>query len=241
MFGEKNKEKEGKMCQFFSGIITDKNKNAIYDLDKDSHEDLIEKAGLKDDTSKPNFVRVELLPQDGNVFNHDLKNWKLKLDQDFKPDWFDLEKSEELMKKKLQEVFDKRFIVDDKAWQERKGQRLFIKNSNVIGRENCSIVGWGNCSIVGWGNCSIEGRENCSIEGRENCSIEGRGNCSIVGWENCSIEGRGNSQILLPDYYYQNSKIKDVKDNASVKDVKNNKIIVANPKIKLVRFKKKSK
>ena len=62
------------MCQFHSGIITYKNKRAITNLDKDSHTDLLEQAGLKDDTSNPNFVRVEILPQDGDIFNHKESN-----------------------------------------------------------------------------------------------------------------------------------------------------------------------
>ena len=61
---------------------------------------MVEKFKLKDDSKQPNFVRVELLPQDNDIFNHDLKNWKLKVDQDFKPDWFDLDVSEKLMKEK---------------------------------------------------------------------------------------------------------------------------------------------
>ncbi len=41
------------MCMFKSGIITFKNKSVIHDLDNDSHEDLIKKAGLDDSTKEP--------------------------------------------------------------------------------------------------------------------------------------------------------------------------------------------
>ena len=71
------------MCQFFSGIIT--REETIWDYDDDSHEVLIKKAGLNDSSRSPNFVRVELLPKDGDIFNHDLKNWHLNIDQDFRP------------------------------------------------------------------------------------------------------------------------------------------------------------
>ena len=97
------------MCQFFSGIIEYKHKGVIYDLDKDSHEDLIKKGNLDDSKREPNFVRVELLPQDNNIFNHKLDNWKLKIDQDFIPNWFDEQKAEKQMKEAIKEVWKERF------------------------------------------------------------------------------------------------------------------------------------
>jgi hypothetical protein len=57
-----------------------------------------------------------------------------------------------------------------------------------------------------------------------------------VARENSSVEARENSQILLP--YDYPVKIKGVYDNASVKDIPHSKIIIANPKLKLVKFKR---
>lgn len=70
------------MCQFFSAIIT-KNKTH-YNLDHDDHGRLLRELKIKDNHCSPNFVRVELLPEDGDIFNHSIKNWKLKVDQDFR-------------------------------------------------------------------------------------------------------------------------------------------------------------
>ena len=68
------------MCQIKSGIVL---KNSVYcPLDTDSHEDMIEELKLNDRTTEPDFVRVEIVPADGDIFNHTLENWKLKLDQD---------------------------------------------------------------------------------------------------------------------------------------------------------------
>ena len=96
------------MCRFFSAIV--QKKNIIWDIDIDNHTTLLEKAGIKDVKTDPNFVRVELLPQDNDIFNHDLKNWKLRVDQDFKPEWFDESAAEKQMKKIIGDVFVRRFI-----------------------------------------------------------------------------------------------------------------------------------
>ena len=202
------------MCQFKSGLIL-KNKT-ICPLDHDNHEEMIKKAGLKDNGYSPKFVRVEIHPIDGNIFNHDLKNWKLIVDQDYRPDWFEEKWTEEEMKKELQILFKERFIIDDKTWQKREGQRIFVKNSSVVAWENSSVVARENSSVVAWENSSV------------------------VAWENSSVVARENSQILLPtaSWYSQNTKIKGVYDLASIKDLKNNKIIVASKELKKVIWKK---
>ena len=119
------------MRQFHSGIITYKNKRAITNIDEDSHTELLEQAGLKDDTVNPNFVRVEILPQDGNIYNHKMSNWELQVDQDLIPDWFDKKKAETLMKKSLKNVFKHRFVMPGDTVDEITEGRWFINGGTV--------------------------------------------------------------------------------------------------------------
>ena len=59
------------MCNFKSALVL---KNKIFmPLDYDVHEQMIKELGLDDKTSSPNFVRVEITPIDGDIFNHNLK------------------------------------------------------------------------------------------------------------------------------------------------------------------------
>jgi hypothetical protein len=216
------------MCKFLSGIIT-KNKT-IYDLDKDSHEDLIIKAGLKDTSRNPNFVRVELVPIDGDVFNHNPKNWKLEVDQDFRPEWFSKDFADAEMRKALADVINQRFIINDKSLQKRTGQRIYTKNSSVEAWGNSSVVAWGNSSVVARGNSSVEAWENSSVEAWGNSSVEAWGNSSVVAWE--------NSLVVIP--CSTDIKIKGIYDNASIKDLSGKPIIyVANKDMKLKVWRKK--
>jgi hypothetical protein len=100
------------MCQFMSGIITQK--ETLFDLDNDSHEFLVEKYKLDDKTKEPDFVRVELVPKDGNVFNHKKSNWELKVDQDFQPEWFSKKFAEKEMRIALVQRIDQRFVIGRK-------------------------------------------------------------------------------------------------------------------------------
>ena len=184
------------MCQFFSAIIT---KNGIiFNSATDSHEDLLEQAGIKDDSSSPDFVRVELLPKDHDIFNHQLDNWELKVDQDIIPAWFNKESTESKAKEAIQQVWGEIFFIDlQDKWQLVKNKsRIFVKNSKIIGYGNCQIEGYGNCQIKGYDNCQIKGSGNCQIKGSDNCQIEGYDNCQIEGYDNCQIKGYGNCQIL---------------------------------------------
>ncbi len=97
------------MCQIKSGIVL---KNSVYcPLDTDSHEEMLKELKLNDTTDKPDFVRVEIVPKDGNIFNHTLDNWVLRVDQDFKPDWFSERFALVEMQKELQVWWKERFCL----------------------------------------------------------------------------------------------------------------------------------
>jgi len=85
---------------------------------------------IKDDSLNPNFVRVELLPKDGDIFNHSIKNWNLKVDQDLIPDWFDKEKVERACKSAIKKVFKERFLIG-KNVDEIKGNLRGVKDSHI--------------------------------------------------------------------------------------------------------------
>jgi hypothetical protein len=117
------------MCKFFSAVIT--KKSVIWDIDNDSHEFLLEKAGIKDTKADPSFVRVELLPVDGNIFNHALKNWKLQVDQDYRPEWFDEADAERRVKKLITTVFKERFVINRTVNNITSG-RWFVGTGGIV-------------------------------------------------------------------------------------------------------------
>ena len=75
------------MCQLKSGIIL---KNRVFVPEYDSHTEMLEELGIKDDylNASKTFIRVELSPTDGDVFS-DIDTWKLSVDQDIMPEWYD--------------------------------------------------------------------------------------------------------------------------------------------------------
>ena len=225
------------MCRMMSGIIT-LNKT-IYDLDNDSHEALIQKEGLKDEGEHPDFVRVEIVPKDGDVFNHDLKNWELCVDQDFKPDWFNKEFALVEMQKAVQELWAERFLIDDKSGKVIKEGRWFLKNSHAVLWGSSHAVLWGSshAELQGSSHAVLRESSNAVLLESSHAALRGsshavlRGSSRAVLLESSHAELRESSQGIIP--YSKDVVIKSIHDQASVKDLSGKPIIyVADSKLK---------
>ena len=143
------------MCQFKSFIAL--KYKIFFDFKNYIHSNLLEKLGIRDDylNASKTFVRCEMVPADGDLFNHAPKNWKLNVDQDITPDWFDVSEVEHRFKRHLKEIFDKCFAVNDDTWKEYRDTRLFVKNSKVK-TFNSSVEAYGNSSVKAYGNSSVK-------------------------------------------------------------------------------------
>ena len=76
------------MCSFKSGVIF-KNRVVLAPDGNESHSDLLESLGIRDDylSASTLFVRVELTPKNNNKAMP-VQDWEYIVDQDIKPDWF---------------------------------------------------------------------------------------------------------------------------------------------------------
>ena len=77
------------MCKFFSCCV-DKKGHVYWEPGVNNHE-IVEIFKLKDDTDNQQelkFARVEITPKDGDIFNKNIDNWGLRIDEDIIPEWF---------------------------------------------------------------------------------------------------------------------------------------------------------
>ena len=94
------------MCQFVSLIITKDNEYYLHDVD--SHEQIIDKFGFRDDGINPQWVRVELIPKRSKtLIDTNPSNWDLAVDQDYIPDWYNEEGKEKIFTRCWTRVLDK--------------------------------------------------------------------------------------------------------------------------------------
>ena len=177
------------MCQLKSGIIL---KNRVFVPEYDSHTEMLEELGIKDDylNASKTFVRVELSPTDGDVFS-DIDTWKLKVDQDITPDWYD------------EDTYKPQIVEAVKEW---------AKNHLHIGVDNLNI----NTGI----NHYIKDCREVDIRG--NATVKDiYGNAIVKNICGNAIVDYICGSATVKDVY-GNATVKDIYGNATVKDIYDN-------------------
>lgn len=127
------------MCRLKSGIIL---KDRIFVPEYDSHTKMLEELGIEDNyfTASKTFVRFELSPKDNDVFS-DIDDWRLNIDQDIVPDWYDAE------------IYKSRIIERVKDWA-KEHIHIGINNLNIDSGDNHYIKDCKNVHI--YGNATID-------------------------------------------------------------------------------------
>ena len=157
------------MCRFKSGIIL-KNKIVIAPEDNESHSDLLESLGIKDDYigASKTFVRAELVPKKDDEWWIDPaekpEKWVFVVDQDIIPDWFDKETHEKEFRESVCDWWRKHVLVDKKLEELKTGfyrlKRCEVKKllNDVRVMLGSSQVGemWGSSQVgVMWGSSQV--------------------------------------------------------------------------------------
>ena len=229
------------MCQIKSGIVL---KDRVFmPLDYDSHEEMVEELKLNDSTKEPQFVRVEVTPKDGDIFNHNLKNWELQIDQDLIPKWFNKNQSEKEAKEKLKEWFETRFAIG-KVDRINKGRWFIGKNAQVK-----YIHGSAQVEYI---------RDSAQVEyicgSAQVKYIHGSAQVKYISGSAQVGSIRDSAQV---EYIYGSAQVENIKDRAvccftadtaKFKTIKDNgmailyykdnpEIVVASKKIKLIKIK----
>ena len=215
------------MCKFFSGVVIDKGKKLLWHPDIDSHTELLEKFGLNDEKTDPNFVRIEFTPPNGNVFNHDFSKWNFKTDQDFKPDWYDEDEAKDIALNEVKKLIDERFVIN-RTIDEIKDGRWWVKDGVVKLFSGGTLQDfWGGSLQEFWGGTLQDFWGGTLQNFRGGTLQEFRGG-TLQNFSGGTLQNfRGGT--------LHNFK----KDGTGIlRKLSENKIIVANPDIKLELYKK---
>ena len=126
------------MCKLKSAIIL---KNRIFMPEYDSHSKMLEELGITDDyfNASKVFVRAELVPENEDVFS-DIDGWKLEVDQDITPEWFDEKDCAERMRKAVKEWANTHIFIGQNDMKISHGENIFIKDcKNVDICDNATV------------------------------------------------------------------------------------------------------
>ena len=148
------------MCQFKSAICL---KDRVFVPDYDSHSKMLEELHIEDDFAHASkvFVRVELVPEDGDKTS-DVDEWKLNVDQDVLPDWWDENDCLPRIKAAV------------KAWCD-----IHILRDGMHTVRDGIWYAWGNASVGAHGNASVKAFDDASVEAFDEASVEAFDEASV--------------------------------------------------------------
>ena len=138
------------MCNFKSAlVIRDESRKGGFELFlspwTEHHSTLMVMRGIKDG-DRINCARVEFSPPDLSTADK-VETYKLRLDEDRKPEWWSDEMAESVAKKMA--VYIKSIIISGDAAILIGGQFILASNAKVESAENCIITAMMGSSKVG--------------------------------------------------------------------------------------------
>ena len=202
------------MCKLKSAIIL---KDRIFMPDYDSHSKMLEELGITDDyfNASKVFVRAELAPENGDVFS-DIDGWKLKVDQDITPEWFDEKDCAERMRKAVKEWAKTHIFVGQNDLKISHGENIFIKDC-----KNVDIYDKATVKDI-YGDATVESIcENATVETIcENATVQNiYGNATVQ-----NIYGKATVQNI-----YGKATVKNICGKATVKNICDNAMVLSSP------------
>ena len=178
------------MCQFKSAICL---KDRVFVPHYDSHSKILEELHIEDDfvhASKV-FVRVELVPEDGDKTS-DVDEWKLNVDQDVLPDWWNENDCLPRIKAAVK-VWCNNHIL-------RAGMHT-VRDGIWYAYGNASVKAHGNASVKAFDDASVVAHGNASVVAHGNASVVAHGNASVKAFDDASVEAFDNASVKLPKYF----------------------------------------
>ena len=161
------------MCKLKSMIAL---KGRIYMADADSHSDMLNELGIKDDYlgASKKFVRLELSPEDGDPFS-DVDTWGLKVDQDIKPDWYSDEEYKPMAVEAVKEWAKTHIFVGVDGLKLHNGTNYYIKDckaveicgsASVKACDSATVEACGSASVKAWGSAVVFNSIYCNWDNR---------------------------------------------------------------------------
>ena len=141
------------MCKLKSVIVL---KDKVYCPDHDSHQKMLEELGIEDTTENAmrRFVRCELSPKAGDNYASDISEWKIKVDQDILPDWWDANTYRPMVEDTVREWQSKHVIVSGEA-DVRDGVYYAYDCATVHARSSATVHAYGCDTVHAYGYATV--------------------------------------------------------------------------------------
>ena len=180
------------MCRFKSGICL---KDRVFVPDYDSHSRMLEELHIEDDFAHASkvFVRVELSPADGDKTS-DIDGWKLNVDQDVLPDWWNEKVDLPRIKAAVKSWCDIH-VLRNGEHTVRDGVWYAYGSASVKACGRASVKACGRASVKAYDSASVEAYDRASVEAYGSASVEAYDSASVKAYDSASVEAYGSASV----------------------------------------------
>ena len=178
------------MCQLKSCLVL---KDRVYCPDYDSHQDMLDKLGIKDDYlgASKTFVRVELTPPDGmSSLMEPLDRWTLRVDQDVTPEWWD----EKADRQRVEEAVE--------AWRREhvfaEGEHI-VKAGEVYACDSATVKAYGSATVIACDSATVIAYGSATVKACRSATVKACDSAMVKAWGSATVKACGSAMVKACD------------------------------------------
>ena len=180
------------MCQFKSALVL---KDKIFLPDYDSHDKMLQELEIEDNFTNASkvFVRVELSPTDGNIFS-DVDGWKLKVDQDILPEWWnEAERLPQL--KELVETWMRKHTIYAGEHEVADGIWFATGSATVKAIGSATVRVYGNATVNAYNSATVNARDSATVNAYDSATVNARDSAAVTVYNSATVRATDNAII----------------------------------------------
>ena len=197
------------MCQFKSALVL---KDRIFLPDYDSHDKMLQELGIKDNFTNASkvFVRVELSPTDGNIFSA-VDGWKLKVDQDILPDWWnEAERLPQL--KELVETWMRKHTIYAGEREVADGVWLATGSATVNAYNRATVNAYNGATVRAYDSATVNAYNRATVNALDSATVRAYDSATVKAYNRATVNAYNGATVNAYD-----SVIVSARDSATVR------------------------
>ena len=186
------------MCQLKSCLVL---KERVYCPEYDSHQDMLDKLGIKDDYlgASKTFVRVELLPPDGmRSLMEPLDRWTLMVDQDVTPEWWDAEADRPRVEKAV-EAWRKEHVFAEGEHIVKAGEVYAFGNATVEAYGSVTVKALDSATVKAWGSATVKAWDSATVTAHDSATVTAYDNTTVKAYNGATVKAYNGATVKACD------------------------------------------
>ena len=182
------------MCQLKSCLVL---KDRVYCPDYDSHQDMLEKLGIRDDYlgASKTFVRVELTPPDDvKSLMEPLDRWTLNVDQDVTPEWWD-ERADRQRVEEAVEAWRREHVFAEGEHSISTGIVYALSSATVTAHDSATVKAYGSATVKAYGSATVEAWDSATVEAWDSATVTAYDSATVEAWDSATVEAWGSVTV----------------------------------------------